>query len=166
MLNWPPNSSFFLFAVSVILFNFLGPSGIVSFKPSIVAENVASVHWHQLGLGDRVLRRRKNSIIALPGRGGHSRLVPPHYVPTWEGRARGFIGLAQKTGLLIKVSLLWSVVSSTTDHFRVIKAAICGSNDGFWLSSGLFLDLSGMKIAYKEDVLEVFQLPKKTLGAI
>ena len=35
---------------------------------------------HQLSLGDRVLRKRKNSFIALPGEGGHSRLRPHNSV--------------------------------------------------------------------------------------
>ena len=47
------------------------------FLTCIVAENAASVRWHQLGLGDRVLRKRKNSLIALPGKGGHNRLLSP-----------------------------------------------------------------------------------------
>ena len=71
---------------------------------------MASVHWHQLNLRHRVLRKRKNSfIIALTGKGGHGRLVPQNYVLTWEATARGFIGLAQKTGLLIKVPVLFFI---------------------------------------------------------
>lgn len=45
-----------------------------------VAENAASVHWHQLSLRDRVSRKRKNSFTASPGKGGHSRLVPQNHV--------------------------------------------------------------------------------------
>ena len=58
--------------------------------------------------------------------------------------------------------------SSSIDHFKVIKASVSGSGDGFWLSLGLLVLglLSGMKIAYKEGCLGVFQLPKKTLDAI
>ena len=81
-----------------------------------VAENVASVHRHQLSLRDRVLKKRKNSFIALPGKRGHSRLVPQSYVLSWEGIARGFIGLAWKMGLLIKVSILFFIHRSFQSH--------------------------------------------------
>ena len=44
-----------------------------------VAKNVASVHWHQLSLRDRVLRKRKNSFIALLVKGVHSRLMSQNF---------------------------------------------------------------------------------------
>ena len=59
---------------------------------------------------------RKNSFIALPGTGGHSRLMPQNYVLSWEGIARGFRGLAQKTGLLIKVPVLFFIHRSFQSH--------------------------------------------------
>ena len=129
-----------------------------------MAENTASVHQHQLSVGDRVLRKRRNSFIALQGKREHSSLVPQNYALSWEGITRGSIGLAQKTGLLIKVSILFFICH----HFRVIKSGVRWSDDGFCLSSGLsFLDrLSGMKMAHREGVLKVFQLQKKTVGAL
>ena len=72
----------------------------------------ASIHRHQSSLRDRVLRKRKDSFIALPGKGGLSRPMPQNYVLSWEGIARCFIGSAQKTGLLIKVSILFFIHKS------------------------------------------------------
>ena len=74
-----------------------------------VARNVASVHWHQLSLRDRAFEEEKNSFIALPGKRGPSRLMPQNNVLSWEGVARDFIGLAQRTELLIKVSVLFFI---------------------------------------------------------
>ena len=53
--------------------------------------------------------------------------------------------------------------SSSIDHFRVMKAGISGSGDGFWLSLRLsFLDLlSGTKTAYREGVLGRVSIPKE-----
>ena len=45
------------------------------------------------------LKKKKNSFIALPGKGGHHSLVPQNYVLTREGTARGFMGLALNMGL-------------------------------------------------------------------
>ena len=47
----------------------------------------------ELNFGDRVLGEvEKSSFIALPGKGGHSKLVPrkPVCVPTWEDLVRRF----------------------------------------------------------------------------
>ena len=92
------------------------PSGSKRDGSNCAAKTAASVYWHQLSLRDRVLRRRKNSFIALPGKGGHSRLAPQNYVLTLEEIARGFIGLAQKIGLLIKVSILFLIHISFQGH--------------------------------------------------
>ena len=48
-------------------------------------------------LRDRVLGEvEKNSFIALPGKGGHSGLMPSKLcVPTWEGLVRSFIAKVQ-----------------------------------------------------------------------
>ena len=79
----------------------------------MLVENVASVHWHQLSLRYRVLRKGKNSFIALPGKGGCRSLVPPNCVLTWEGITRGFISWARTTGLLMKVSILFFIHRSS-----------------------------------------------------
>ena len=74
-----------------------------------------------------MLRKRKNSFTALPGKGGHSRLVPQNYVLPCEGIARRVIALAQETGLLTQVSVLFFVRRSFQSH----QGSISGSGDGF-----------------------------------
>ena len=104
----------------------------------------------------------QNSFIALPGKGGHSRLMPPKPCPP----SRGLIGLAQKTGLWIRIRV--SAFFSLQRSFKVIKAGVWWSGDGFWWSSRLLhLDLhSGMEMAYKgqEGVRKCFK-GKATPGA-
>ena len=54
----------------------------------------------KLYFGDRVLGEvEKNSFTVLPGKGGHSRLMPSKLcVPTWEGLVRSFIAVVQVGG--------------------------------------------------------------------
>ena len=54
----------------------------------------------KLNLRDRVLgEAEKNSFMALPGKGGHSGLVPPKTVcPNRENLVRGFIEIVQGWG--------------------------------------------------------------------
>ena len=53
---------------------------------------------------------RKNSFIALPSKGGHSRLTPQICVLPWERIARGFTGLAQ--GVPLKAQWLMNLRST------------------------------------------------------
>ena len=59
-------------------------------------------------LGDRALGEvEKNSIIALPGKGGHSRLLPSKTMcPNLAGFDEEFYSNGSRVGLLIK---LWCV---------------------------------------------------------
>ena len=54
----------------------------------------------ELNLGDRVLGEpEKNSFIALPGKGGHSRLMPSQLcILTWRGAERSCIAMVQRGG--------------------------------------------------------------------
>ena len=64
------------------------------------AENSASLYTDaEWNLGDRVLGEvEKNSFIALPGKGGHSGLMPSRLcVPTWED-LMSFIAIVQGRG--------------------------------------------------------------------
>ena len=69
------------------------------------AENIASVHRCLLNLRDRVLDEvEKNSFIALPGKGGHSRLMPLKTVCPNPGRfGEGFYSNGSRAGLLIRI---------------------------------------------------------------
>ena len=52
---------------------------------SLLCRNSVSVHRHQINLWDRVWGEvEKNSFIALPGSGSHSRLTPPKRCPSLE----------------------------------------------------------------------------------
>ena len=90
---------------------------------------------------------RKNSFIALPGKGGHSRLMPQNCVLPWERIARDIIGWVWKTGLLFKVSAF----SPSIEHFRVVKSGV--SQCGWW-----FLGVLGVIVPWpflwKEDCLQ------------
>ena len=59
----------------------------------------------ELKLGDRVLDEvEKNSFIALPGKGGHSRLMPLKTVcPNLEGFGEEFYSNGSRVGLLIRI---------------------------------------------------------------
>ena len=59
----------------------------VAGEQEIVKLNPASVPRHRIILRDRVLGEvEKNSFIALPGKGGHSGLMPSKLcVPPWRG---------------------------------------------------------------------------------
>lgn len=69
--------------LSQVGYEMLPVGDLISSHPyEFVAENVASVHRHPFSLGHRVLRKRKNDFIALPDKGGHSRLTPQNSVLT------------------------------------------------------------------------------------
>ena len=59
----------------------------------------------KLNLGDRVLGDvEKNSFIVLPGKGGHSRLMPSKLcVPTQGGFGEEFYSSGSRAGLLIRI---------------------------------------------------------------
>ena len=61
----------------------------------------------KLNLGDRVWGEvEKNSFIALPGKGGHSRLMPSRlYVPHWRGLG-GIINRFKKCDQIMDVLLI------------------------------------------------------------
>ena len=72
----------------------------------IDAENSASVHGIESNLRDRVLSEvlEKNSFIALPGKGGHSGLVPLKTVcPNLGGFGEEFYSNGSRAGLLIRI---------------------------------------------------------------
>ena len=96
-------------------------------------------------VSETVLRKKKNSIITLPDKGGHSRLVPQNYVPSWEGVARGFIGLAQKTGL-IKVSVLFFIPRSSESSRPVSVSQV--------IVSGVFWVIVSWPFLWKEDCFQ------------
>ena len=53
--------------------------------------------YPELILRDRVLHEAENSFIALPGKRGHSRLMPSKLcVPTWRGVVRSFTVMVQR----------------------------------------------------------------------
>ena len=114
----------------------------------VVAKNAVA---EQLSLGDRVLRKRKDSFIALPGKEGHSRLRPQICVLSWQGTARGFYRFRSEDRLVDEASILCFIHRS----FQHRQGRCQGSGDGFWLSSGLWSleRLSGVKPAFREGVL-------------
>ena len=60
----------------------------------------------ELNLGDRVLGEvEKNSFIALPGKGGHSRLLPQNLCvfPSVGGLGEAFDSNGSRVGLLIRL---------------------------------------------------------------
>ena len=61
-----------------------------------------------MNLGDRVLAQsEKNSFIALPGRGGHSGLLPSKLCSHLEGVVRSFTGMVQRgRGQLVGILLI------------------------------------------------------------
>ena len=71
---------------------------------SLCCQNSASVHRCQIesrrnrGLGEEV----KNSFIALPGKGGHSRLMPPTPTFTPPHLVRSFMVIVQREGVADK----------------------------------------------------------------
>ena len=79
--------------------------------------------------------------------------------PALQGDSKGPYRLSSETGLLMKVSELFSLHRS----FRVLKPGVRRSRDGFWVSSGLpVLDLlSGMKIACREGLLARVSITKE-----
>ena len=126
--------------------------------PTSVAENVASVHRHQLSLRDRVLRKRKNSFCFARQR-KTQQANASKLCPDLRGDSEGFYRFSSEDRLLIRCLYY----SPSRDHFRVIESSFSGSSDGFWLSLGLsFLDLlSGMKIACREGVLGSVSITKE-----
>ena len=109
----------------------------------------------------RILGKRKNSFLALPGKGGHSRLMPPNSVLTWEGTARGFIGLAQKTGYWLGVYIILhpQITSESSNPASVGPVMVSGC---LWGYHSLTFSLEWRLLAGK-GCWGVFQLQKKML---
>ena len=62
-----------------------------------------------LDLGDRVLGEvGRNNFIALPGKGGHSRLMPSRLCPTLEGLVRSLLVLKEQ-GVVSSWTFFWLV---------------------------------------------------------
>ena len=51
------------------------------------------------------MKGKKTDFIALPGTGGHSRLVPSRLCPPLERVAGSFIVKRRKTGFLLRISV-------------------------------------------------------------
>ena len=143
-----------------------------SFPPWDYSRNEASVKlapiksWRQsLGWSG------KNSFIALPGRGGPSRLRLPNCVLPWEGMVRGLIGVARTPGLLIKVFTFFSLHRSFQRLSRPVSLL---SGDGFLVVFRVIVPWPSLEWRWPtgKGYEGVFQLKKEntwcstTLGAL
>ena len=73
--------------------------------PALDAEHSTSLHWCQIESWTWSFGwSRKNSFIALPGKGGHSGLLPfKTALPTREDLVRSFYTNSSRAGLLIRL---------------------------------------------------------------
>ena len=96
---------------------------------------------------------QKNSFITLPGKVTSSKVCPPLRVDSKGFYRFSFLGgkktQKKKSGLSIRIGCLHSFPS--IDDFKIIKAGVRWSGDGFWWSLGLLhLDLlSAVETAHK-----------------
>ena len=98
--------------------------------------NPASVPNTELILRDRVLGEvEKNSFIALPGKGGHSGLVPSKLCHDLEAVVKSFIGMVQRGyDQLVDILLTgwwggkWESASSTFWFQQVWGLRACGQH--------------------------------------